>query len=553
MVRSCRLWDLAELPIVQTFASPLASKSTAVVTTITPTGTMVAGVFRMLEPKGRPDRDGSIVAWNTTTGRELYRREDPGATAVAVTPDGTLLATGHEDGRLRIWSSPDGELVGTLQSGRNTISGLAFGRDPLRRKGSKTRASGWLLATGDTGSVVTIWDLQIRVPRVYCRGSATSAEVRGVGVQSRRNDAGLLWSLSCSTLGCINWGIPASYWRPQLIPTFAFSPDGHQIAAGSVAAFGWPQNVQVWDLETGRGIRTLRGLTVPLTKTAFSADGRLLAAASKDWHVGIWDLAANRLIHVLEVTPGQFADNVALAFSADGGQIAFSGGHEASLWDVATGELIRTWALPEGLLDSMAFPEVGRLLLYREETFSGEGGPFTQYRPDKYPRVCRLRNLLGANPLKPVVEFANCNLHVFHAECSPDGKYYVIDGNGDGEGRVVRTARLYDGERGEFLGSLPMELPVNADESGMCFDPQGRLLNLWYRKEHGEHRSVLLEIPSRVALRHFDHQPECIGPQASAGRYMHHRLRTIPVASRSSKLAIRIPESRSFKAAVMRP
>ena len=131
------------------------------------------------------------------------------------------------------------------------------------------------------------------------------------------------------------------------VPTLAFSPDGYQIAAGFVKAHGSPQAVEVWKLETGRGIQTLRGLTAQSMKTALTGDGHLVAALCDDWQVGIWDGPANRLLHVLEVTPGHFTDSAALAFSPDGRQFAFSAGHEASLWDVGTGELIRSWRCPK--------------------------------------------------------------------------------------------------------------------------------------------------------------------------------------------------------------
>ena len=60
---------------------------------------------------------------------------------------------------------------------------------------------------------------------------------------------------------------------------------------------------------------------------------------------------------VLEVTPGFFVDNAALAFSPDGRRFAFSAGQEAALWDVATGELTKTWKLPPGLADRLAFSD----------------------------------------------------------------------------------------------------------------------------------------------------------------------------------------------------
>ncbi len=237
----------------------------------------------------------------------------------------------------------------------------------------------------------------------------------------------------------------------------------------------------------------------------------MVGALSNDWHVGIWDRAAHRLLHILEVTPGTHTDNAALVFSQDGRRFCFSSGREASLWDVATGELVKTWKLPEGLVDLLAFPEPNRLLLYRVETETGEFGPFERVDPIKYPRVCRVRDLLGPNPLKPVAEIRDCNLGVFEAQCSPDGKYYAIEGIGGSPGNAIRIANLYEGTNGKKLGPLPTQKPVRFDIGVFNFDPSGAVLNFTY--DDGS-QSYLLEMPSRAVLRQFEQAPRCLGPLA---------------------------------------
>ena len=120
--------------------------------------------------------------------------------------------------------------------------------------------------------------------------------------------------------------------------------------------------------------------------------------------------AASRLLHVLEVTPGLFPDNAALAFSPDGRRFAFSAGHEASLWDVATGEPIKTWRLPEGLGDRLAFPGAESAVAFpRGDGERAKSGRSRSSTADKYPRVCRVRDLLGPEPLKPLAEIRDCN------------------------------------------------------------------------------------------------------------------------------------------------
>ena len=351
------------------------------------------------------------------------------------------------------------------------------------------------------------------IPRSICHGATASSEVLvlafspdGMTLASAGRGRAKLWDIAS---GRFLLEVQAGNY----VCALAFSPDGRRLAVGSIAAFGPPDSVNVWELEPGRGIDSLRGLLRSVTQSAFSPDGSLIAALSNDWHVGIWDRASRRLLQVLEVTPGFHTDNVGLAFSPDGRRFGFSAGHEASLWEVATGEAIKTWTLPAGLVNQIAFMDLNRLLLFRVETETGEVGPFSAYHPTQYPRVCRVRDLLGVEPLKPLAEIRDCNRHVFHAACSPDGRYYVVEGKGGSAGKVARVANLYEGPTGKRLGALPTQRPMNEDAASFDFDPTGTVLSFVYASKNGW-RTLLLEIPSRAVLSEMEGFPDCLGPKA---------------------------------------
>jgi hypothetical protein len=221
------------------------------------------------------------------------------AMATAFSPDATLVAAGDKEGRIDVFAVADGKLLSSLRASRNRINCLALARD--RRKtvptGARAQASkpnpkkGWLMAAGDAGGTLTVWDVDAALPRSYCRGNHYDV----VSVAFSPDGVTLASTCRGQSLSCRLWDLATG--RPLLelkgaefAVALAFSPDGRLLALGNVPNFNSPSQVCVFDLEFGRGIRTYRGLVSQVAKVCFSRDGRLLAAVAHDWQVGIWDV-----------------------------------------------------------------------------------------------------------------------------------------------------------------------------------------------------------------------------------------------------------------------
>jgi WD40 repeat protein len=120
------------------------------------------------------------------------------------------------------------------------------------------------------------------------------------------------------------------------ISSIAYSPDGRYLATANPSG-----KVMLWDLGTGKETKVLkvdRGGYI--TRLCFTPNGDHLAASSGD----IWETASGK--NILSVTNRKIYDVNSIDISKDGNYIV-SGGAYILLWDVESGEIIKSFMGPD--------------------------------------------------------------------------------------------------------------------------------------------------------------------------------------------------------------
>ncbi|MEH1943541.1 MAG: serine/threonine-protein kinase [Nostoc sp.] len=147
------------------------------------------------------------------------------------------------------------------------------------------------------------------------------------------------------------------------VNSVAFSPDGQFLASGSADC-----TIKLWDVNTGIEIQTLIGHSdsvssvacSPRTPTANSKDKEFVASGSNDYTIKLWQLYTGR--NICTLAGHSFFVNC-IAFSPDGEIIASgSADNTIKLWHVNTGREIRTLIGHFDSVWSVAFSQDGQLL-----------------------------------------------------------------------------------------------------------------------------------------------------------------------------------------------
>ena len=252
--------------------------------------------------------DRTVRVWDVAAGKLLLALTGPkeSVESVAISPDGKLLAAGDGALAITLWSLPEGKVVRVMHNAE-PIALVTFSPD------GKLLAAGGMGGTGEVFSVADgkeLFEVRTRTP-------AFSKDGKTIVGTSKAGSLLVIDAANGKVKKEAKGIAPASS-----VPT-----------ADCKLVYAWnarEKNVITLDGTTGAALAPLSDATLGISSVAISSDGSLLATASEDKTVRIYDLAKKAVVQKLPLEKIGF-----VTFSPDKSMIAVGDGAMVKLFKLS--------------------------------------------------------------------------------------------------------------------------------------------------------------------------------------------------------------------------
>lgn len=316
-------------------------------------GDSTARIWTISDASSRSlNASSNVVVLKHVKGKTNEKSKD--VTTLDWNGEGTLLATGSYDGQARIWNM-NGDLKSTLSRHKGPIFSLKWNK------------KGDYLLTGSCDKTAIVWDVKVEEPKQqfeFHSGPTLDVDWRNNNSFATSSTDNMIYVCKVGEnrpvktfaghqgeVNCVKWDPTGSLlascsddntakiWsmkqdvyvhdlkeHSKEIYTIRWSPTG----AGTnnpnqqlvLASASFDSTVKIWDVELGKLLHSLNGHREAVYSVAFSPSGEYLASGSLDKCVHVWSLKEGKIVKtytgnggIFEVCWNKEGDKIAACFA----------------------------------------------------------------------------------------------------------------------------------------------------------------------------------------------------------------------------------------------
>lgn len=237
---------------------------------------------------------------------------------IAWSPDGRFIASPSNDATVRVWNAKAGECLHILSGHRDTVCTAAFDRNSR------------IVATASEDRTLKFWDVStgrlIRTLETQTINYGVAFDPKGRVLATSGQGGIQLWDASGQLLEILEKR------QHSLFPSVAFDSDGQVLACASS-----DDSIYLFELPSCRLFDKFTDHDSPVNSVEFNSQGDLLISGSADKTLMLWDIREGRLLRTFE---GHTGEAYCASFSRTSALIASKGGDAVRLWNPHDGSCL---------------------------------------------------------------------------------------------------------------------------------------------------------------------------------------------------------------------
>lgn len=281
--------------------------------------------------------DQLVRLWDTQTGEPIkaFQGYSNRIWTLAISPAPNLsnneqqliyLASGSDDGKIRLWNAATGECCQTLSGHQGRIRHVSFSPD------------GKLLASASHDRTIKVWDVNTgKCVRTY-RGhtdwiwSVIFSQNNHTLISASDDHKVLVWDTSTNKSRLLGRLETEWMW------TMASHP-----RADILATAGNNQAINLWDIHQEVCLASLEGHTHRIRAITFNYSGKLLASSSDDFNVKLWEVETQQCLQNFSGHLGEIRALTFIRTSSTQAEILATASDDRTirLWDTKTGNCLK--------------------------------------------------------------------------------------------------------------------------------------------------------------------------------------------------------------------
>jgi WD40 repeat protein len=257
---------------------------------------------------GRPGQEGDVRIYDINAGtdgvndKKVFLKEfvqtDDSLFALALSADGTKLASAGCDRIVRVWDLPSGKLEHSIENHADWVLGLAFSAD------------GKYLASASRDKTAKIWDLAAKESLVTfpdhqnpVYGVAVTPDGK-LGISVGEDNNVRLWE---ATDAGKKIGKQAKTMTGHTKAVFRLALNT-KVTPNLLATCSADGTVRLFDPIKGSALKDFKGLTDWVYAVAISPDGTLVAGGAWNGEVRVWKVSDGSVQTAFNASPGYVAN-----------------------------------------------------------------------------------------------------------------------------------------------------------------------------------------------------------------------------------------------------